>query len=99
LSFAYLLGMAVAFTQFRTLVFGRSGASVATEIYRFIIVNLVALTLVWAINMGLADSLAGTERISPISSAAASLQLRYSDSESGRKNRLPEEGDAILLGA
>ena len=52
---AYLLGMAVAFTLFRTLVFGRSGASVATETYRFVIVNLVALTFVWAISVTLAD--------------------------------------------
>ncbi len=52
---AYLLGMAVAFILFRTLVFGRSGASVATESYRFVIVNLVALMLVWAISVTLAD--------------------------------------------
>jgi putative flippase GtrA len=52
---AYLLGMVVAFILFRTLVFGRSGASVATETYRFVIVNLVALTLVWAISVTLAD--------------------------------------------
>ncbi len=53
---AYLLGMAVAFTLFRTLVFGRSGASVATETYRFVIVNFVALTLVLAISVTLADA-------------------------------------------
>ena len=35
---------ALAFILFRTLVFGRSGASAATETYRFVIVNLVALT-------------------------------------------------------
>jgi len=52
---AYLIGMAVAFVLFRTLVFGRSGASVAAETYRFVIVNLVALTLVWIISVTLAD--------------------------------------------
>jgi putative flippase GtrA len=52
---AYLIGMAVAFILFRTLVFGRSGASVAAETYRFVIVNLVALTLVWIISVALAD--------------------------------------------
>ena len=54
---AYLIGMAVAFTLFRTFVFDRSGASVATETYRFIIVNFVALTLVWTISVALADVL------------------------------------------
>jgi putative flippase GtrA len=52
---AYLFGMVVAFTLFRALVFGRSGASVATETYRFVIVNLIALTLVWIISVTLAD--------------------------------------------
>jgi putative flippase GtrA len=52
---AYVLGMAVAFSLFRTLVFGRSGASVAAETYRFVIVNVVALTLVCAISVTLAD--------------------------------------------
>ena len=52
---AYLLGMVVAFILFRTLVFGRSGSSVAAESYRFVIVNIVALMLVWAISVTLAD--------------------------------------------
>ena len=52
---AYLLGMAVAFFLFRTLVFGRSGASVAAESTRFAIVNIVALCLVWVISVALAS--------------------------------------------
>ena len=52
---AYLLGMAIAFTLFRTLVFARSGASLAAETYRFVIVNMIALTLVWIISVALAD--------------------------------------------
>lgn len=51
---AYLLGMGVAFILFRTLVFSRSGAGVAKETYRFVIVNLVALMLVWTISVTLA---------------------------------------------
>jgi putative flippase GtrA len=50
---AYLLGMLVAFILFRTLVFGRSGATIAVESYRFVIVNMVALTLVWGISVTL----------------------------------------------
>jgi putative flippase GtrA len=52
---AYLLGMVVAFTLFRAFVFGHSGASITAESYRFVIVNLVALALVWAISVTLAD--------------------------------------------
>lgn len=52
---AYLFGMVVAFILFRTLVFARSGASVAAESYRFVIVNLIALTLVWIISVALAS--------------------------------------------
>ena len=52
---AYLIGMVVAFILFRTLVFGRSGASIAAESYRFVIVNVVALMLVWAISVTLVD--------------------------------------------
>ncbi len=52
---AYLLGMVVAFILFRTLVFGRSGASVAAESVRFVIVNMVALCLVWVISVSLAS--------------------------------------------
>ncbi|MGO8955350.1 MAG: GtrA family protein [Rhodomicrobium sp.] len=53
---AYLLGMVVAFILFRSLVFGRSGASIAGESYRFVIVNMVALALVWIISVTLASA-------------------------------------------
>ena len=53
---AYLLGMVVAFVLFRTLVFGRSGASVTRESYRFVVVNLLALTLVWFISVTLVSA-------------------------------------------
>jgi putative flippase GtrA len=50
---AYVLGMAVAFVLFRTLVFGSSGKSVTRESYRFAAVNMVALALVWMISVTL----------------------------------------------
>ena len=54
---AYLLGMVVAFVLFRSLVFGRSGRSVAAESYRFVAVNMIALALVWIISVFLANVL------------------------------------------
>ena len=51
---AYLIGMVVAFALFRTVVFGRSDLSIAVESYRFVIVNMVALALVWIISVALA---------------------------------------------
>ncbi len=53
---AYLLGMVVAFILFRSFVFARSGASVAQETYRFVIVNMGALALVWIISVLLAGT-------------------------------------------
>lgn len=51
---AYVIGMVVAFTLFRAFVFETSGKSIASESYRFVVVNLVALLLVWCISVGLA---------------------------------------------
>lgn len=51
---AYLVGMLVAFLLFRTMVFGSSGRSISDESFRFVIVNIVALTLVWFISVTLA---------------------------------------------
>jgi putative flippase GtrA len=51
---AYLIGMLVAFVLFRGLVFQSSGRDVSDEVWRFVIVNIGALTLVWAISLGLA---------------------------------------------
>ena len=53
---AYILGMLVAFVLFRTLVFERSDVSVAAESYRFVIVNILALTLVWIISVTLTSA-------------------------------------------
>ena len=51
---AYMIGMVVAYILFRKLVFGRSQRSIASESYRFVIVNIVALCLVWIVSVGLA---------------------------------------------
>lgn len=51
---AYLIGMWVAYTLFRRVVFAASGRSVRSEVYRFTLVNAVALLLVWAISIVLA---------------------------------------------
>jgi len=53
---AYLIGMVVAFALFRTLVFHRSGRSIGDESARFVIVNMVALALVWMISVALAKT-------------------------------------------
>ncbi len=51
---AYVCGMIVAYTLFRAFVFGASGRSVASEAWRFTLVNLVSMALVWLISVGLA---------------------------------------------
>lgn len=51
---AYLLGMATAYLLARHFVFDASGRSVASEVRRFVLVNLVALGFVWVISVGLA---------------------------------------------
>ncbi len=51
---AYVFGMVVAYTLFRAFVFGASGRSVASEAWRFTLVNLVSMALVWVISVGLA---------------------------------------------
>ncbi len=51
---AYVCGMVVAYNLFRLFVFGASGRSVASEAWRFTIVNLVSMVLVWLISVGLA---------------------------------------------
>lgn len=51
---AYLLGMATAYLLARRFVFDASGRSVASEVRRFVLVNLVALGFVWMISVGLA---------------------------------------------
>jgi len=51
---AYLLGMTTAYLLARRFVFDASGRSVASEVRRFVLVNLVALGFVWVISVGLA---------------------------------------------
>ncbi len=51
---SYVCGMVVAYTLFRLFVFGASGRSVASEAWRFTLVNLVSMVLVWLISVGLA---------------------------------------------
>lgn len=51
---AYLLGMTTAYLLARRFVFDASGRSVASEVRRFVLVNLVALAFVWVISVGLA---------------------------------------------
>ena len=51
---AYAIGMVTAYGLFRVLVFGRSGRSIASEGYRFVLVNIVAFSLVLAVSVFLA---------------------------------------------
>src|SRR5215217_5323615 len=51
---AYLVGMTTAYLLARRFVFQRSGRPIGSEVRRFILVNLVALILVWVISVGLA---------------------------------------------
>lgn len=51
---AYMIGMVVAYLLFRSVVFGKSGRGVAQESYRFVVVNIVALAIVWLVSVLLA---------------------------------------------
>lgn len=51
---AYVIGMVVAYNLFRIFVFGASERGVVSEAWRFTLVNLVSLALVWTISVGLA---------------------------------------------
>lgn len=50
---AYLLGMITAFVLMRSYVFGASQRFIGAEIYRFVLVNGVALVFVWLVSVGL----------------------------------------------
>jgi putative flippase GtrA len=54
---AYLISMATAYALFRWLVFGRSGASIVSEGYRFALVSMVSLGIVWVVSVGLARAI------------------------------------------
>ena len=51
---AYVIGMAVAYTLNRLLVFSPTERGVGSELMRFMLVNVVALAQVWAVTMLLA---------------------------------------------
>src|ERR1700710_2718091 len=51
---AFLFGVSTAYVLNRLFVFSKSGLSVTTEFRRFVMVNLVALVLVWGVSVGLA---------------------------------------------
>lgn len=50
---AYLLGMITAYLLSRMFVFEKSGRSLSSEIWRFMLVNLFALVVVWIVSVGL----------------------------------------------
>lgn len=50
---AYLLGMVTAYLLSRMFVFEKSGRSLGSEIWRFTLVNLVALVVVWVVSVSL----------------------------------------------
>lgn len=51
---AYLTGMLTAYALSRYLVFGASNRNKASELYRFTLVNIIAVIQVWGISVGLA---------------------------------------------
>lgn len=54
---AYVIGMTTAYVLARRFVFDASGRSVRSEFWRFTVVNMFALVLVWCISVGLARSI------------------------------------------
>lgn len=50
---AYLLGMVTAYLLSRMFVFEKSGRSLSSEIWRFTVVNMFALVVVWLVSVGL----------------------------------------------
>ncbi len=51
---AYLIGMITAYLLAKLFVFQASGRSVASELWRFTVVNMVSLAMVWSISVALA---------------------------------------------
>ena len=51
---AFLFGVTSGFALAKIFVFDRSGLAVATEFRRFVLVNLLALAIVWSVSVGLA---------------------------------------------
>ena len=52
---SHLVGMITAYVLTRLFVFAPSGRSVASELSRFALVNVVSAGLTWAISVGLVD--------------------------------------------
>src|SRR5690349_12027413 len=50
---AYVFGMATAYLLSRMFVFEKTGRSLASEIWRFVLVNMVALVIVWIVSVSL----------------------------------------------
>lgn len=48
---AYLVGMLTAYILVRLFVFSPTERGIASELWRFVLVNLVALVIVWATTM------------------------------------------------
>lgn len=51
---AYFLGMLTAYILARLFVFSPTERGVVSELWRFVLVNLVSLSIVWGTTMGLA---------------------------------------------
>lgn len=51
---AYLVGMLTAYVLMRLFVFEASGRGAGSELWRFAVVNAVALVQVWLVSVGLA---------------------------------------------
>lgn len=51
---AYLAGVVVAYVLAKIFVFDKSGAAVAAEFRRFVMVNILSLAIVWCVSVGLA---------------------------------------------
>lgn len=54
---AFVFGMTTAYLLAKLFVFEPTGRSIASEFWRFAVVNAVALVLVWSISVGLARGL------------------------------------------
>lgn len=50
---AYLLGMVTAYLLSRMFVFEKTGRSLTSEVWRFTLVNMVALVVVWVVSVSL----------------------------------------------
>ena len=50
---AYIFGMATAYLLSRIYVFEKTGRSLGSEIWRFVLVNMVALLIVWIVSVSL----------------------------------------------